>query len=126
MLLLNFLLTLGVSSLDIQIFSSASKSKVPDVSNEKREIFLKGKDLYSILLPVKPCMSTKINLLLVNMKMSLNKVNPSSIFSSSTSNLPYFSLSFSDDTTLAFPSNLLNNPIVFFMFQSFVYLGFLV
>lgn len=104
-------------SLEIQIFNSASKSNVPDVSEEHLEILLYGMDLYSTLLPVKPCTSISIKRLLVNINTSLNNLKPSSLCSIPVNKRPYFLLSFSAETSLAFLGILLNNPMVCFYYK---------
>lgn len=51
----------GGASLEIQIFNSASRSSVPAVSMLNLDIPLYGIDKYLVLLPVNPCLSTRMS-----------------------------------------------------------------
>ena len=82
------------------------------LSQKKRDMLLYEIDLYSTLLPVTPCFSTKINLLVVKINTSLISLNPSSTCSSSINNLPYSFTKSSWSTAPALPSNAENKPII--------------
>jgi hypothetical protein len=58
--------SMGVGVPEIQIFSSASRSKVPAVSTAKWVMLRYGTEWYSTFLPVMPCLSIRIRRRSVN------------------------------------------------------------
>jgi hypothetical protein len=106
---------LGFSSLETQIFNSASRSKVPAVSILNLEMLLYEMDLYSVLLPVKPCLSTRMSLLEVKIKVSRISLKPNSISSPSIKRVPYCFSNWSWLTVPALPRSAEKIPILLFV-----------
>lgn len=69
-------------------------------------------DLYSVLEPVIPCLSTKMRRFEVKMKVSLMSLNPNSISSPSMSSLPKSFSKSSLFTVPALPRMAEKSPIV--------------
>jgi hypothetical protein len=69
-------------------------------------------DLYSVLDPVKPCISIRIKRLEVKMKVSLMSLKPSSISSPWISNWPKSLVKSSLLTVPAFPKRAENNHMI--------------
>ena len=99
---------IGTELPETQIFSSASRSKVPAVSTAKCVMLRYGIEWYSTFLPVMPCLSTRISRRSVNMMTSRTSWYAACTTSPAPSSLPKSDAAWPGSMVCALPKSAMD------------------